>query len=389
MRTRASRGAAYQARGFGAGSGDEADRLEPLEQPARLATPQSDPHRPERAGLRLVRELDTGYDDPEMHFTVGATVPEVLDQLRRGERLVGTYERLREQRALLRCARGNDAIVDDDLEGPAEEDLQGGNAFSTRRCTTEYGAIPALYLASTDDAHPAPMGTGAPTFYRPSSPRGVRRRHVLRTRRMLVFACIAAEAWFVSGAGPADHTIGEKCDFTGALESSVVPAGICRIRIEAVGAAGGGEGTAVARGQGVHAVARTRVAPTEILRVRIRGLRGAAVATSALDAVRHGGVAADGAGGHHGDAGSAAQIPEDRNNGIRDRTADAAHPVPATPSPAAVTAFYRRAQERTAKLMGKPAPKWRACPSCKLAFHGPNTLPENPATGHTPGDWQP
>src|SRR5262249_27213131 len=83
MRTRASRGAAYRARGFGAGSADVADRLEPLEQPARLATPQPDPHRPERADLHVVRELDTGsYPEMQMHFTVGATVPDVLDQLR-------------------------------------------------------------------------------------------------------------------------------------------------------------------------------------------------------------------------------------------------------------------------------------------------------------------
>jgi hypothetical protein len=82
-------------------------------------------------------------------------------------------------------------------------------------------------------------------------------------------------------------------------------------------------------------------------------------------------------------------MPEQWSRGTRDHTADAAHPVPAKPSAAAETAFYRRAAERTARLMGKPAPKWKVCPSCKLAFHGPDTVPENPATGHTPGDWQP
>ena len=292
----------------------------------------------------------------------------------------------RASNALPRRARGNDALIENDLERPEEEDLHGGNAL-TRCRATEYGAIPALYLASTDDAHPAPMGTGAPTPDRPSSPSEARRRHVLRPRRTLIFACIAAETSFVFAGGPANHTSGEKCGFTGA--PSVVPAGICRIRIEAVGAAGGGEGTAGARRSGVHVVARNRLAPTEILRVRVRGLRGAALGTSAVDAARHGGVAADGAAGHHGKAGSAADIPKNWNNDIRDHTADAAHPTPATPSPAAVTAFYRRAEERTAKLLGKPAPKWRVCPSCKLAFHGPNTLAENPATGHTPGDWQP
>jgi hypothetical protein len=67
---------------------------------------------------------------------------------------------------------------------------------------------------------------------------------------------------------------------------------------------------------------------------------------------------------------------------------DASQPVPAKPSLAAVTAFYRRAEERTAELMGTPVPQWNVCPSCKLAFHGPDTLAENPATGLTPGDWQ-
>ena len=83
------------------------------------------------------------------------------------------------------------------------------------------------------------------------------------------------------------------------------------------------------------------------------------------------------------------EMPEQWSSGTRGHTADATHLVPAKPSPAAETAFYRRAAERTARLMGKPAPKWKVCPSCKLAFHGPDTVPENPATGHTPGDWQP
>ena len=73
----------------------------------------------------------------------------------------------------------------------------------------------------------------------------------------------------------------------------------------------------------------------------------------------------------------------------RDHAADPAHPIPAEPSPAAQTAFHRRAAERTARLMGKPSPEWKLCPGCKLAFHGPDTVPENPLTGHTPGDWQP
>jgi hypothetical protein len=75
-------------------------------------------------------------------------------------------------------------------------------------------------------------------------------------------------------------------------------------------------------------------------------------------------------------------------NGTRD-TATTAHPLRDNTSRAAVTAFYRRAEERTADLMDEPAPDWNVCPHCKLAFHGPDTLAEDRASGHTPGDWQP
>jgi len=83
------------------------------------------------------------------------------------------------------------------------------------------------------------------------------------------------------------------------------------------------------------------------------------------------------------------ELPTLGDSGTRDRTADAAYPVSAKPSRAAVTAFYRRVKLRTTKLMGEPAPKWKMCPRCRLAFHGRDTVLENPTTGHTPGDWQP
>jgi hypothetical protein len=174
------------------------------------------------------------------------------------------------------------------------------------------------------------MGKGAPTLDRPP--------HVLRPRALLVFVCIGAAAWFVYDARPADNTIEAKFGFAGVPETYVVPAGICRIRIEAVGAAGGSAGTA-------------------------------------------GTTFSAGIGAGFGWA----TISYDREN-------DACRTTPRKGDPAAraaETAFYRRAAERTARLVGKPVPKWRVCPRCELAFHGPDTVPENPATGHTPGDWQP
>jgi hypothetical protein len=121
-------------------------------------------------------------------------------------------------------------------------------------------------------------------------------------------------------------------------------------------------------------------------------LCGAVVGTSPINGGWNRGasasLAAD-ATGHHGNAIPAGRIAKRSKSGIGDHIAEAARPVPAKPSPAAVTAFYRRAKERAAKLMGKPAPKWKVCPGCELAFRGTDTVAENPASGHTPGDWQP
>jgi hypothetical protein len=170
------------------------------------------------------------------------------------------------------------------------------------------------------------MSARAPALDPPISPRGERRWHLLRPRPVLVFACIAAATWFAYDARPVDHTIEAKFRFTGAPASYVVPPHICWIRIEAVGAAGGGEGTAGAPGSGARAIARLDVAPGELLRVRVGGLGGAAVGASrgngGWNGGGAGGVAADGAAGHRGKAGSGGGGATDvriGGNGLEDR----------------------------------------------------------------------
>ena len=124
---------------------------------------------------------------------------------------------------------------------------------------------------------------------------------------MLVLACIAA-AWLVYDTRTADRAIKAKFGFTRVPQDYVVPAGICRVRIEAVGAAGGAEGTAGAPGSGARAIARVDVTPGETLRLRVGGMGGEAVGTTpghgGWNGGGAGGVAADGANGHLGKAGS-------------------------------------------------------------------------------------
>ena len=63
-------------------------------------------------------------------------------------------------------------------------------------------------------------------------------------------------------------------EFTGAPQAYLVPAGVCRVRIEAVSAAGGERGTAGSPGFGATALATLRVSPGETLLVRGGGCEG-------------------------------------------------------------------------------------------------------------------
>ena len=222
---------------------------------------------------------------------------------------------------------------------------------------------------------------------------------------LIVVACPLGLALYATSNS---HTITTAFALTRGPASYPAPPDVCRTRIEANGASGGESGTAETPDAGARATALFPVTLGETLHIRVGGEDGAAAgvvrigtgfgwATISYDRETNGCRTSprkrDPAASARRDRSyttlQMGELPEQWNSGTSGQTAQAAHPAPAKPSPAAVTAYYRRAAERTARLMGKPAPKWKVCPSCKLAFHGPDTVPENPATGHTPGDWQP
>jgi hypothetical protein len=99
--------------------------------------------------------------------------------------------------------------------------------------------------------------------------RGVRVRYVA-----IASIAIIVSVRLLSGG---DSRVATEFEFTGGPQDYVVPAGICRIRVEAVGAAGGPAGTAGTPGAGAHAVAAFAVRPGESLRVDVGGWGGAAV----------------------------------------------------------------------------------------------------------------
>src|ERR1051325_7542606 len=72
-----------------------------------------------------------------------------------------------------------------------------------------------------------------------------RRRRNLRWHHLLISAIlVAVPLWLVSFAKSNTHTVTTAFAFTGGPVSYVVPADVCRLRIEAIGASGGESGTA-------------------------------------------------------------------------------------------------------------------------------------------------
>jgi len=103
------------------------------------------------------------------------------------------------------------------------------------------------------------------------------RRWSVGRRSLLVAAIVILPAWVISGTSSGTRTVVTGFDFTGAAQVYLVPAGVCRIRIEAVGAAGGERGTAGTPGLGARALATLRVTPGEPLHVHVGGWGGTAV----------------------------------------------------------------------------------------------------------------
>jgi hypothetical protein len=103
-------------------------------------------------------------------------------------------------------------------------------------------------------------------------------------------------------------TVATGFQFVGVPESYVVPPRVCRIRIDAVGAAGGESGTTGTPGAGAEATALILVKPGERLLVRVGGVGGPAAGPTpgqgGWNGGGAGGRAVDESDGHPGQAGS-------------------------------------------------------------------------------------
>ena len=126
-----------------------------------------------------------------------------------------------------------------------------------------------------------------------------------RKRPRLLYLMIAAIAVAVPSSllTRADSRVATSLEFTGSPQAYVVPAGICRLRVDLVGGAGGLGGTAGTPGAGGQAIAVLAVTPRETLRIRVGGWETEAVGPT------------PGAGGWNGggDGGEALGYPDGRS----------------------------------------------------------------------------
>ena len=105
-------------------------------------------------------------------------------------------------------------------------------------------ATPPLYRCSTGQAHACEMDANAPGSI--VWPIGWRRHTTSPHRRNLRWSLLLISAilvgvvsfWLVSFAASNAHTVSTAFAFTGSSGLYVVPADVCRIRIEAIGAVG-------------------------------------------------------------------------------------------------------------------------------------------------------
>ena len=112
----------------------------------------------------------------------------------------------------------------------------------------------------------------------------------------------------LAGTGSDVRSVSRELVFTGSRAQFVVPAGVCRVRVEAAGGSGGLQGAAGTPGLGARVAATLRVNPGETLLVDVGGQGGAAVGTmpgrGGWNGGGDGGAAIDRADGRPGRAGS-------------------------------------------------------------------------------------
>jgi Glycine rich protein len=164
--------------------------------------------------------------------------------------------------------------------------------------------LPALHRRSTDARDARGVSSHASTLEEPA-----KRRLRPRVRRVAGAACVAAVVvggW--AARRPDSDRVVVSFAYRGTPAVYVVPVTVCRVRIDLVGAAGGGAGAAGTPGLGGRVVATVTVAPGEVLHVRVGGVGGTAVDAVAggggWNGGGAGGAAADAPSGEPGRAGS-------------------------------------------------------------------------------------
>ena len=207
----------------------------------------------------------------------GRTIgPEILDQPVARDRLVRMEQQNREERLGLRRAQRYGVAFGESFERPEDAELHRDSrpnvAPGSRR---DERAAPALYRLSTAGGHccgaardggiemTASLGWRIPARWE--------RRWSVGRRAVAVAAVLVVPTWGARNGGFRRARGRERVEFTGAPQACLVPAGVCRVRIEAVGAAGGERGTAGSPGFGATALATLRVSPGETLLVRVGG----------------------------------------------------------------------------------------------------------------------
>jgi Glycine rich protein len=158
---------------------------------------------------------------------------------------------------------------------------------------------------STADPRSTDPHAGRTGWNRIARPRG----RALPVRRLAFAAGVAVfAAWLVADTDSNARVASREFAFTGRPATFVVPAGVCRVRIEAAGASGGMQGAAGTPGLGGRVSATVRVDPAETLVVNLGGQGGPAVGTTpgrgGWNGGGDGGSAIDVAGGRPGQAGS-------------------------------------------------------------------------------------
>ena len=133
----------------------------------------------------------------------------------------------------------------------------------------------------------------------------MKRRNVRASSLLITAIVVAVPAWLLTR--PSSRSV-SSFEFTRLPEDYVVPADVCRVRIEVVGAAGGLGGTSGTPGAGARAIADFAVTPGETLRVRVGGWGGQAEASTpgagGWNGGGTGGAALDRRDGTEGKAGS-------------------------------------------------------------------------------------